>query len=287
MCIPDQQRSWIGKAQFKDKLVSPKFYTPSSDPFSGGDNSLIHETISTTAPADHESNQPPNVCAWVLIEGTPATCTQLGLFHLFKDRGPIDLVVSGPNYGRNVTALFSLSSGTLGGAMESGTFQRKGIALSFAFWGREHEMQRIEAACRHSVKVIEHLYKQWASDVDVYSVNVPLVDGVEQKKVVLAPILQNYWKSGSCFEEVLSGDGEEDPAAKEKELREGEVPAEELAEKTAEKAQPGKGRSFRWSPKFADIQDSITQNAEESDGKAIINGLTRQVRYSLLPHWSC
>lgn len=71
---------------------------------------------------------------YVLIPGTPATCTQLGLFHhdvLFPDftagtgtsnsdvsHSPIDLVLSGPNYGRNTTAAFALSSGTIGGAME-------------------------------------------------------------------------------------------------------------------------------------------------------------------------
>ncbi|KAF3056988.1 hypothetical protein CFAM422_012526 [Trichoderma lentiforme] len=41
---------------------------------------------------------------WVLIDGTPASCVQIGLNHFFQDKGPIDLVVSGPNFGRNSTA---------------------------------------------------------------------------------------------------------------------------------------------------------------------------------------
>lgn len=37
---------------------------------------------------------------WILVNSTPATCAQIGISHFFQDRGPIELVVSGPNYGR-------------------------------------------------------------------------------------------------------------------------------------------------------------------------------------------
>lgn len=87
---------------------------------------------------------------YVLVPGTPATCAQLGLFHhdlLFPDfspgtntpntnakHSPIDLILSGPNYGRNTTAAFALSSGTIGGAMEGAVCGIRAIALSFAFF---------------------------------------------------------------------------------------------------------------------------------------------------------
>lgn len=96
----------------------------------------------------------PSHLAWpdyyVLVPGTPATCAQLGLFHhdlLFPDfspgtntpntdakHSPIDLILSGPNYGRNTTAAFALSSGTIGGAMEGAVCGIRSIALSFAFF---------------------------------------------------------------------------------------------------------------------------------------------------------
>ena len=79
----------------------------------------------------------------------------------------MDLVISGPNYGRNSTSLFSLSSGTIGGAMEAAVCGKRGIALSFAFYSREHDPNLIAGASRHAVKVIEHLYNTWAEHVDL------------------------------------------------------------------------------------------------------------------------
>ena len=40
---------------------------------------------------------------WVLVNSTPATCAQIGISHFFEGRGKVDLVVSGPNYGRYVS----------------------------------------------------------------------------------------------------------------------------------------------------------------------------------------
>lgn len=56
---------------------------------------------------------------------------------------------------RNSTSLFSLSSGTIGGAMEASLFHKKSIALSFAFESREHDRDVITAACRRSLQIIE------------------------------------------------------------------------------------------------------------------------------------
>jgi len=32
---------------------------------------------------------------WILIDGTPASCVQIGLYHYFQEKGPIDMVISG------------------------------------------------------------------------------------------------------------------------------------------------------------------------------------------------
>jgi 5'/3'-nucleotidase SurE len=53
-----------------------------------------------------------------LIAGTPSTCTNIGLHYVAEDT-PFDLVIAGPNFGRNSSTVFTLSSGTIGGAMEA------------------------------------------------------------------------------------------------------------------------------------------------------------------------
>ena len=87
---------------------------------------------------------------WILVDGTPASCVQIGLYHEFKDRGPVDLVLSGPNFGRNTTAVFALSSGTIGGALEGAVCGKKAIALSYAFDSREHDAEILAAAAKLS-----------------------------------------------------------------------------------------------------------------------------------------
>ncbi len=50
-----------------------------------------------------------------LVAGTPGDCANLGFHSLYN--GPPDLIISGPNLGQNAGAPFTLSSGTLGGAI--------------------------------------------------------------------------------------------------------------------------------------------------------------------------
>jgi len=264
--LPHEQRSWIGKAHFVGQITKPTYFRPGT----------LHKNDGTTHQRPMASDEDGE--EWVLVNGTPATCAQLGLHHFFQDRPPVDLVVSGPNYGRNSTSLFSLSSGTIGGAMEAAVCQKKAIALSFAFWSRDHDPELIAAACRHSVKLTEHLYENWDldSDVDLYSCNVPLVKGVETNKVMLTHALQNYWTSGSSFEEIeATEDDDEDPETREKEIREsGEAAI--LDEKPARH----KHRHFKWAPKFGDIQKSIDASPPGNDGWAIHNNYTRYARFS-------
>ena len=134
-------------------------------------------------------------------------------------------MVSGPNYGRNTTAVFALSSGTLGGALEAAACRRRAVALSFAFFSRNHDPVVVAAATRHSVRIIEALVRQWPDDgsVDLYSVNVPLVPDVDKGRTLWTAILQNYWGDASCFEEVEGTDDEsEDVGEEEERIRVGE-----------------------------------------------------------------
>jgi tubulin---tyrosine ligase len=267
VCIPHTQRSWIGKAHMIGQSLKPTYYRPAKDSY--GDNSEGTTQKRPSPSADVEE--------WVLVDGTPASCVQIGLHHFFHDKGPIDLVVSGPNYGRNTTAVFALSSGTLGGAMEAAVCKRKAVALSFAFFTRNHDPVIIEGASRHSVRVIEALYKQWPEDgsVDLYSVNVPLVEGVGARKTLWTGILQNYWKEGSCFQVAEESDADED----EEEERIREQGETEEGNEGGEVVRSGhRHKHFKWNPKFADVYRSVDEAPPGNDGWAVKEGYTRYVQ---------
>lgn len=212
---------------------------------------------------------------WILVDGTPASCAQIGLFHFFQERGPADLVISGPNYGRNTTALFSLSSGTIGGATEAAVCGKRAIALSYAFESRIHNPEVIGKASNLSARLIGHLLKHWPSDVDLYSINVPLRKELlsGDPKIQYTPMLENRWSSGSSFDEV---DGEDDdPAEQEREIREGgESPT---AEKGLGDVAKHTHKHFKWAPKFADVHKSVREAEPGNDGWAVMEGIVRYV----------
>lgn len=169
--LPDIPRSWIGKAHIVGSTLECSYYTPAL-----GDNE------------------------WVLVTGTPASCTQLGLYHLFQDRPSPDLVISGPNFGRNATTIYNLSSGTVGGALEAALCQKKAIALSFASKDKQSPAV-IAAAARHSVKLIEALYDNWGNDVELYNINVPMIPDVEDHDILYTQALRSSWSSGCLYQE--------------------------------------------------------------------------------------
>ncbi|RDA92488.1 hypothetical protein CP533_6422 [Ophiocordyceps camponoti-saundersi (nom. inval.)] len=264
VCLPHTQRSWIAKAHMIGQTLKPSYYRPAQGLHGEGST---HQRPSTKAGVEE----------WVLIDGTPASCVQIGLNHFFQDRGPIDLVVSGPNYGRNTSSVFALSSGTLGAAMEAAVCRQKAIALSFAFFSRNHDPTIIEATCRHSLRVIEALYRQWPTDgaADLYSVNVPLVDDVERNKTLWTDMLQNYWSGGSCFEEI-DDDTPLDAAHEELLIREGpggEAAAATVAEKPAGPA-GHTHKHFKWAPRLANVYKSVAESGPGNDGRTVKEGNT-------------
>jgi 5'/3'-nucleotidase SurE len=272
--LPHTQRSWIGKAHMIGQTVKPAYYRPPQPPLppaglSSGDNShgTTHARPSTK----------PGVEEWILVDGTPASCVQIGLYHYFAEKGPIDLVLSGPNYGRNTTAVFALSSGTLGGALEGAVCGKRAVALSYAFFSRNHDAEIVAAASRQSVRVVEALMRQWPEDrsVDLYSVNIPLVEGVEKNKVLWTDVLQNYWSPQSCFAEdegsVDGGDEEEER------IRQGEEDAGESKDRGEKKVEGHvhRHRHFKWAPKLSDVLKSVETSPPGNDGWAVKEGMTR------------
>ncbi|KAI8631312.1 sure-like protein [Xylariaceae sp. FL1651] len=286
VCLPDTQRSWIGKAHMIGQTVKPIYYRPP----------LTYDTRDDSTPQGTTHSRPSRgrnaVEEWVLVDGTPASCAQIGLHHVFRERGPIDLVVSGPNFGRNSTALFALSSGTLGAALEAAVCRRRAIALSWAhFKGRQNpkDPEIIAAATTHSVRVVEALYAQWPVDgsVDLYTVNVALLPGLQHQKTLFTPMLQNYWgDGGTCFTEVEGSVGDQDE--EEESIRAGEVDEENESksaatngEKTTDKGgedeEENNGlihRHFKWRPRFEDVYQSVEDAPPGNDGWAVKEGHT-------------
>lgn len=227
--LPSTQRSWIGKAH----IITDIHHTTAFNP-----------RPATTSSSEH----PDSRTTWTLVNGTPASCIQLGLNNRESSTAtaPIDLVLSGPNYGKNTTAVFALSSGTIGAAMEAALCGKKAIAVSFAH--AETGTYDIAEACEHAVKLAEHLYRTWDEDVHVYSVNVPLDggergDGGERKRrVVWTRVQQNGWGRDRAFREREGQAGE---------------------------------KGFEWAPRFADVTEGIVASVAPEDSWAIRNGFTR------------
>ncbi|MBW3657628.1 MAG: 5'/3'-nucleotidase SurE [Actinobacteria bacterium] len=101
VCVPDRERSWIGKAITRTEAV------------------LLEETTVDGHPV------------WT-CSGYPADAAQLGI-HELGDRLP-DLVVSGINLGFNHGAAFLMSSGTVGAAVEGWISGIPAIAFSTGVW---------------------------------------------------------------------------------------------------------------------------------------------------------
>ncbi|KAI9792814.1 MAG: hypothetical protein M1816_001546 [Peltula sp. TS41687] len=257
--LPHTQRSWISKAHIVGAVVRPTYFRPGT----------LHRDDGTV----HQRPLPPGAKGeeWVLIDGTPASCVHIGLYHFFKDRGPIDIVVSGPNYGRNTTAVFGLSSGTLGAALEAAVCQKKAVALSYAFFSRVHDPEIIASASRISVRLIEHLCRNWNQDVAVYSVNVPLVLDVDQGKILYTNMLQNHWTSGSSFREIEADDEEdENPEEHEQHIRQNERHME--SNNTASSEARHTHKHFKWTPMFTDVYESVERSSPGNDGWAVQQG---------------
>lgn len=268
--LPNTQRSWIGKAHIVGQTLTPSYFRPGT---LHKDDGIVQDQ------PFHDGGE-----EWILLDGTPASCTQIGVAHLFNDQKPIDLVLSGPNYGRNTTAVFALSSGTLGAAMEGATLGKKSIALSYAFDSREHDPEIIAAASKVSTRLVEKLMKEWPEDVHVYSINVPLKKGVENQLITYAEMIQNKWTSGSTFTVLPENTSNADPDAEEVKIR-GNNGSVDTVEKSARREHV----TFKWAPQFADVK-AASEAAGKGDGWHVLQGhitvTPLRANFWHLPHYT-
>lgn len=154
-------------------------------------------------------------------------------------------MLSGPNWGRNVTTLYNLASGTVGGALEGAQCGKKAIAISFASKDKE-PIEVIKAACRISARLVTRLMEVWTAGVELYAVNVPMTAGVESCKAEYTTSLPCYWTQSSLFQEL------DKEAVKHNEVRE-----------------------FKWRPQLKDVERGISRAVTGTDGRAMVEGHIR------------
>ena len=276
--LPDTQKSWIGKAHMIGQDAKATFYWPpriTPDEHSMTETSSTPDQTQKPQQGDDDQSYP-----WVLVDSTPAGCVQIGLSHFFQDRGPIELVIAGPNYGRNVTAIFALSSGTLGAALEASVCGYRAIALSFAFFDRNHDPEIIAESCTQGMRVCEWLARNARWDgARLYSINVPVRKGTSKNQVIWTKMLQNQWRRGACFEELHPDTSVDDPSSEEAKLREQEARGKEGGSTTGDsttstKTARWRERHFKWAPRFADVHESVESGGPGTDGWVIKDGNT-------------
>ncbi|KZS92965.1 sure-like protein [Sistotremastrum niveocremeum HHB9708] len=167
--VPSSQKSWIGKSFQIKEVTQGQYYYPR-----GPDG--LGETSSAARPfRDGESEE------WILLDSTPATCVNIALYNLFP--GEIDLVVSGPNLGRNTSAAFALSSGTIGASLSAALCHVRSIAVSYGTVQRPTPKELFIPAYVLSTQIVQKLWNNWGKDegglrdgeVDLYNVNLPMV----------------------------------------------------------------------------------------------------------------
>jgi len=167
--LPSSQKSWIGKAFHITEITKGRYYYP-REPDGVGEGSSCSRPL-----------KEGEVAEWILLDGTPATCTNIALHNLYP--GTIDLVISGPNYGRNSSAAFAMSSGTIGAAMSSALSQIRSIAISYGNVLHPTPNELFEPTHTLSIRIIQYLWNNWGKDVggmrngeiDMYNVNVPMI----------------------------------------------------------------------------------------------------------------
>jgi 5'/3'-nucleotidase SurE len=229
VAIPDTPMSWIGKAHLVGKTVDATIFSP--------DGGAVDDD------------------PWFLVGGTPASCVQLGLFHLFSRKPPVDLVISGPNHGRNATTVYTLSSGTVGGALEAAQCRKHAVALSFASKDLQ-PTEVIQAACRLSVRLVHHLFWQWQHGVELYCVNVPMRKDVDERQVFYTVPQPSFWSKSSLFRDITADTNGVNGAKVQSHHR-------------------SQVRSFKWAPELSDIAHCVEESAVGTDAYQIKLGFTR------------
>ncbi|OWB63711.1 hypothetical protein B5S32_g4807 [[Candida] boidinii] len=263
--VPSSQKSWIGKAHFAGKDLTASYVYSSLD--KPEDNSC-HGPF--PSPMSKYQND-PSLKEWCLIDGTPASCADIGCHHIAKE--PVDLVLSGPNVGRNSTALYITSSGTIGAAMEGALMNHKAIGLSYAYDVTPNASPEIlKEASLISIKLIENLYNNWGNDVDLYSINVPLESNLKlgKTKIYYTPILDNKWSS--LFKKLGDSTTTFNGTSSNEDTTRATTTTTDIVDGSV-----SDGQKFKWAPNFQAVHEDIDKTEALTDGKVVSLGHVRYV----------
>ncbi|KAF5374765.1 hypothetical protein D9758_000274 [Tetrapyrgos nigripes] len=253
----------LGKAYQIKEITKGHYYYP-TEPYGLG------ETSPTSRPLKENE-----VAEWVLLDSTPATCANIGLHNLYP--GQIDLVISGPNLGRNSSSAFALSSGTIGAAMSSSLSKTRSIALSYGTVVHPTPSTYFEPAHKLASSIVKYLWHNWGADdglkdgeVDLYNVNIPLIEGL------LSEGLKIYWTTmwrtsyGRLFKAIPA---EHQSSAK---VNPGGPDASSTHPSETVKVPSGPGAAelvFKWSPEMEGlVRPSLSTLPVGSDGWALHQG---------------
>ncbi|KAM0756167.1 sure-like protein [Meredithblackwellia eburnea MCA 4105] len=214
--VPSIQKSWAGKSYLISETTTGHYYYPAGEDGAKGERSDLPKA--------------GGAVPWVLVDGTPATCANLALHSLYPPDS-FDMCIAGPNFGRNTSTAFALSSGTIGSALSAALTGLPSIALSLGLMtGYKPPPQNlVDGAVKAACSVVKQLWEMgWgegADKVDVYTVNVPILPSVLapggpeiQWTTMARTQYQRLFKSIAKAPEAkpaFSGDGEDDggPAA--------------------------------------------------------------------------
>jgi len=196
--LPSSQKSWICKAFHITEVTKGQYFYPT------GPDGLTGEISATSRPL-----KDGEVAEWILLDGTPATCANVGLHNIYP--GEIDLVISGPNLGRNTSSAFALSSGTVGAALSASLSKTRSIAVSYGTVVHPTPKTFFEPAHQLAGRIIRYLWNNWGQDdgglrageVDLYSVNIPMIEGLltdESLKILWTTMWRNSY--GRLFKAV-------------------------------------------------------------------------------------
>jgi 5'-nucleotidase len=100
------------------------------------------------------------------VDGSPADCVKLAINQLVSNDDPVDLVVSGLNYGANV-GINVFYSGTVAGAIEAAFYNLPAVAVSAAM----EEPWNVELAADLTLEVIRQILP--VQPRQVVSLNIP------------------------------------------------------------------------------------------------------------------
>lgn len=315
--LPSSQKSWGSMAFSLYPPCSKWYYYPIKGDYSGEKAKGYRNWSPVPRPLKEDE-----IAEWILVDGSPTTCANIGLYSLesgeasSSSSSKFDMVISGPNFGRNTGTAFSLCSGTIGAAQAASLSGVPAIAISYAHFHQPNKMveeaeakakliastqppkklgelpqsapiEVVERAHQLSCQLIEKLFKNWESNVGVYSINVPLTFNLLDKDKQTQVYWTKTWDSkfGQLFqveEERSNTAAGEGPLNSSPGFSTGN--AEESGEKKKEfkpSSAPLPKSSYKFAPNMAAmLQPKKDQQSSETDIWAVLNGHISVARLS-------